>query len=81
MTEKLDDFRKQLEDLDAKLSDPDVMKDMSQYKNLMLERSHHYEFLTMLPYILVIVVLAFNRKSNRLGPTALGRPFNREMRV
>ena len=40
MTEKLDDFRKQLEDLDAKLSDPDVMKDMSQYKNLMLERSH-----------------------------------------
>jgi simple sugar transport system permease protein len=41
----------------------------------------YYEFLTMLPYILVIVVLAFNRKSNRLGPTALGRPFNREMRV
>ncbi|MBR4477552.1 MAG: ABC transporter permease, partial [Spirochaetales bacterium] len=39
----------------------------------------YYEFLTMLPYILVIVVLAFNRKSNRLGPTALGRPFNREM--
>lgn len=41
----------------------------------------YYEFLTMLPYILVIVVLAFNRKSNRLGPAALGQPFNREMRV
>ena len=41
----------------------------------------YYEFLTMLPYILVIVVLAFNRKSNRFGPAALGRPFNREMRV
>ncbi|MBO4425115.1 MAG: ABC transporter permease, partial [Spirochaetales bacterium] len=41
----------------------------------------YYEFLTMLPYILVIVVLAFNRKSNRLGPAALGKPFNREMRV
>ena len=41
----------------------------------------YYEFLTMLPYILVIVVLAFNRKSNRLGPAELGKPFNREMRV
>ncbi len=41
----------------------------------------YYEFLTMLPYILVIVVLAFNRKSNRLGPAALGKSFNREMRV
>ena len=41
----------------------------------------YYEFLTMLPYILVIVVLAFNRKSNRLGPAALGKAFNREMRV
>lgn len=41
----------------------------------------YYEFLTMLPYLLVIVVLAFNRKSNRLGPSALGKPFNREMRV
>ena len=40
-----------------------------------------YEFLTMLPYILVIIVLAFNRKSNRLGPAALGKSFNREMRV
>ena len=41
----------------------------------------YYEFLTMLPYILVIIVLAFNRKSNRLGPSALGKSFNREMRV
>lgn len=41
----------------------------------------YYEFLTMLPYILVIVVLAFNRKSNKFGPSALGKPFNREMRV
>ncbi|MFC2821620.1 MAG: ABC transporter permease [Sphaerochaeta sp.] len=41
----------------------------------------YYEFLTMLPYLLVIVVLAFNRKSNKLGPAALGKAFNREMRV
>lgn len=41
----------------------------------------YYEFLTMLPYILVIVVLAFNRESNKLGPAALGKSFNREMRV
>ena len=41
----------------------------------------YYEFLTMLPYLLVIVVLAFNRKSNRLRPSALGKAFNREMRV
>lgn len=41
----------------------------------------YYEFLTTLPYILVIIVLAFNRKSNKFGPSALGKPFNREMRV
>lgn len=40
MIEKLDDFTSQLEALDAKLADPAVMKDMSAYKNLMLERSH-----------------------------------------
>ena len=39
MIEKLEDFRKQLEELDSRLSDPDVMKDMGKYKNLMLERS------------------------------------------
>ena len=40
MTEKLDDFRRQLEELDSKLSDTEVMKDMKAYKDLMLERSH-----------------------------------------
>jgi simple sugar transport system permease protein len=40
-----------------------------------------YEFAVMLPYILVIVVLAFSRKSQHTGPAALGKPFNREMRV
>jgi len=39
-----------------------------------------YEFAVMLPYALVIVVLAVAR-SRTLGPTALGKPFNREMRV
>ncbi|NLY08223.1 MAG: ABC transporter permease [Spirochaetales bacterium] len=41
----------------------------------------YYEFLNMLPYLLVIVVLAFSRESNKFGPTALGKPFNREMRT
>ena len=40
MTEKLEDFRKQLEELDSRLSDPEIMKDMNRYKSLMLERSH-----------------------------------------
>ena len=40
MIEKLEDFRKQLQELDARLSDPEIMKDMNQYKSLMLERSH-----------------------------------------
>ena len=40
-----------------------------------------YEFAVMLPYVLVIVVLAFDRESQRLGPTALGAPFNREIRT
>ena len=40
MTEKLDDFRRQLEELDSKLSDPEMMKDMKVYRDLMLERSH-----------------------------------------
>lgn len=39
MIEKLDEFKGQLEELDSKLSDPNVMKDMSAYKNLMQERS------------------------------------------
>lgn len=39
MIEKLDEFKGQLEELDSKLSDSNVMKDMSAYKNLMQERS------------------------------------------
>jgi simple sugar transport system permease protein len=39
-----------------------------------------YEFAVMLPYVLVIVVLALARKSRQLGPTDLGNPYNRETR-
>ena len=40
-----------------------------------------YEFAVMLPYLTVIVVLAFARKNQHLSPAALGKPFNREMRI
>ncbi len=40
-----------------------------------------YEFAVMLPYVLVIIVLAFSRKNQMMGPIALGKPFNREMRT
>ena len=40
-----------------------------------------YEFAVMLPYALVILVLALARKSRILEPTALGKPYDREMRV
>jgi len=40
-----------------------------------------YEFLVMLPYVLVVVVLVFVGKSKHVGPTMLGKPFNREMRT
>ncbi|MDC7245015.1 MAG: ABC transporter permease [Sphaerochaetaceae bacterium] len=40
-----------------------------------------YEFLVMLPYVMVIIVLAFSRKSQITGPAALGKPFNREIRA
>ena len=40
-----------------------------------------YEFAVMLPYVLVIVVLALARKSNKRSPAALGKPYNREKRV
>ncbi|MDR3335425.1 MAG: ABC transporter permease [Treponema sp.] len=40
-----------------------------------------YEFAVMLPYILVIVVLAFSRTNRHMSPAELGKPFNREMRV
>jgi simple sugar transport system permease protein len=39
-----------------------------------------YEFAVMLPYVLVIIVLALARKARQLGPTDLGKPYNREMR-
>jgi ABC-type uncharacterized transport system permease subunit len=35
----------------------------------------------MLPYALVIVVLALARRSRMLGPAALGKPYDREVRV
>ncbi|MDR3312104.1 MAG: ABC transporter permease [Spirochaetaceae bacterium] len=40
-----------------------------------------YEFAVMLPYTLVIAVLAFAGKDRHMSPAALGQPFNREMRV
>ncbi len=40
-----------------------------------------YEFAVMLPYVMVIIVLAFSRESQLLGPTSLGKSFNREKRV
>jgi simple sugar transport system permease protein len=40
-----------------------------------------YEFAVMLPYALVILVLALARRSKLLGPAALGRPYDREQRV
>ena len=40
-----------------------------------------YEFLVMLPYVLVVLVLIFVGKSKHVGPAMLGKPFNREMRT
>jgi len=40
-----------------------------------------YEFAVMLPYALVILVLALARRSRLLGPSALGKPYDRELRV
>ena len=40
-----------------------------------------YEFLVMLPYLLVVIVLVFVGKSKHVGPAMLGKPFNREMRT
>ena len=39
MIEKLPEFKNQLNELDAKLANPEIMKDMATYKNLMQERS------------------------------------------
>ena len=43
--------------------------------------SFPYELAVMLPYVLVIVVLSFTSKDQRMAPTALGQPFNREIRT
>lgn len=40
MLEKLDDYKKQLQDIDDKIAEGSIMKDMNAYKNIMLERSH-----------------------------------------
>ncbi len=40
-----------------------------------------YEWLVMLPYVMVIVVLAFTSRNDTMAPAALGKPFNREMRT
>jgi general nucleoside transport system permease protein len=40
-----------------------------------------YEFAVMLPYVLVIVVLALARRSRTLSPAALGKAYERENRV
>lgn len=39
-----------------------------------------YEFAVVFPYALVILVLALSYKSKSLGPTALGKPYEREFR-
>lgn len=43
--------------------------------------SFPYEFLIMLPYVLVILVLAIAAKKQHVGPAVLGKPFDREMRI
>ena len=40
MLEKLPGYKAQLEELDKKISSPEVMSDMKKYKELMVERSH-----------------------------------------
>ena len=40
MLEKLPGYKAQLEDLDKRISSPEVMSDMKKYKELMVERSH-----------------------------------------
>lgn len=40
-----------------------------------------YEFFVMLPYVVVIVVLSFTSRNQKTAPTALGKPFNREIRT
>ena len=40
-----------------------------------------YELAIMIPYVLVIVVLAFSSKSKHVKPADLGIPYNRESRL
>jgi simple sugar transport system permease protein len=40
-----------------------------------------YEFAVMLPYVLVILTLAFSRDKKKQAPAALGIPFDREKRI
>ncbi len=40
-----------------------------------------YEFFVMLPYVVVVVVLAFTSRNQTTSPTSLGKPFNREIRT
>lgn len=40
-----------------------------------------YEFFVMLPYVVVIIVLAFTSRNQTTSPAALGKPFNREIRT
>ncbi len=43
--------------------------------------SFPYELAVMLPYVLVIVVLSFTSRNQITAPSALGKPFNREIRT
>ena len=43
--------------------------------------SFPYELLVMLPYVLVVVVLSFTSRNDTMAPSALGKPFNREVRT
>ena len=62
-----------------------VLFSMAQALQLALQgygfSSFPYEFLVLLPYLLVIVVLAFAAKKKNVGPAVLGKPYQREMRV
>ena len=40
-----------------------------------------YEYFVMLPYVVVVVVLAFTSRNQTTSPSALGKPFNREIRT
>lgn len=52
-----------------------------QYNVQGLGFSLPYEFFVMLPYVVVIIVLAFSSKNQTMSPSSLGKPFNREIRT